>query len=177
MIIFLIPVSVPGVNIEECNKQFKQSAKQAGDDLKYNYFLSDLSTQQTRTQMQKKMESTIYDLMIKYYRETKDIVKRKQAKPVIKGLTHFQVRLNLKRALYSLITSSDYNKTIKRLQEAYLDLRSGQLPGGSAIQSERRENADLIAVLILKYLLNSSQRDKFLEFFRQHFFTFQTPLL
>lgn len=44
VIIFLIPVSVPGVNIEECNKQFKQSAKQAGDDLKYNYFLSDLST-------------------------------------------------------------------------------------------------------------------------------------
>ena len=64
--------------------------------------------------MQKKFTSSVYDLIIKYYREKKDIVKRKQAK-LIKGLTHFQVRLNLKRALYSLITSSDYNKTIKRL--------------------------------------------------------------
>ena len=64
--------------------------------------------------MQKKFASNVYDLIIKYYREKKDIVKRKQAKQ-IKGLTHIQVRLNLKRALYSLITSSDYNKTIKRL--------------------------------------------------------------
>jgi hypothetical protein len=51
--------------------------------------------------------------------------------------------------MYSLLTSNDYNKTIKRLHEAYTTLSKGVTPGGSAIQFERRENADLIAVLIL----------------------------
>lgn len=151
-----MPQGVPGVNNDECQNSFKQSVKLNGDEYikTSNYFLLGLDSLKCQTPMQKKFAKNIFELMIQYYREKKDIVKKKQ-KRLVTSLTHFHVRYKLKHSLYSLITSSDYNKTIKRLQEAYTELKSGQMPGGSAIQLERRENADLIAVLILKFLLNS----------------------
>jgi hypothetical protein len=42
----------------------------------------------------------------------------------------------------------------------------------SVQNSERRDNADIIAILLLKFTLNSGQKSKFLEYFRQHYFTF-----
>lgn len=79
----------------------------------------------------------------------------------------------MKHAVYSLITSNDYNKTIKKLQESYSILKMGALSGSmGASYLERRDNADLIAVMILKLIINSNQKPRWLEFFRSHFFTF-----
>ena len=60
----------------------------------------------------------------------------------------------MKQALYSLIISCDYNKSTKKVTEAYRQLKSsGSTSKGWA--DERRENADIIAMLILKNLLMS----------------------
>ncbi len=80
--------------------------------------------------MQKKFAKNINDLLIQYYREKKDIVKRKQKKLLAGQIQH--VRYWLKLGLYSLVTSCDYNKTIKRLQESYTILKQGMQSGGLA---------------------------------------------
>jgi hypothetical protein len=95
-------------------------------------------------------------LVISYYREKKDIVKKKEKK--LLGGQIQKVRYLMKMSLFSLITSRDYNKTIKRLLEAYGILKS-TLMGGINTRvglDERRENADILAVLILKMRLSSN---------------------
>lgn len=118
-----------------------------------NYFLSTGLTSLTTT-LQKKFPKNVYDLLIQYYRDKKEIVKKKQ-KRLLAGQTQ-HVRYFMKLALYSIITSQEYNKTISRLKESYEILKKGMTSGGNTSSFERRENADLIAVLIQKFILNSN---------------------
>lgn len=45
------------------------------------------------------------------------------------------------------------------------------MPNGYA-NFERRDNADIIIILILKILLYNKQKENFVKFFREHFYTF-----
>ena len=102
--------------------------------------------------MQKKFSKSINESVVAYYREKKKKVKAKVQKLVAGQIQN--IRYLMKQALYSLIISCDYNKSTKKVTEAYRQLKSsGSTSKGWA--DERRENADIIAMLILKNLLMS----------------------
>ena len=63
----------------------------------------------------------------------------------------------MKSALYSLVTSCDYNKSILRLLDAYKTLKNSSQGGTKQTQDEKRENADIIAILILRGYISSGQ--------------------
>ena len=80
----------------------------------------------------------------------------------------------MKSALYSLITSNDLNKSIQRLEESYSKLKN--VMQSKQTTDERRENADIIAIIILNLYLQSKQLPKFVEWFRLHFKNFQKEI-
>ena len=108
-------------------------------------------------------------MVVQYYREKKENVKKKVKKLIVGQIQH--IRYLVKSSVYSLITSCDYNKSTKKATEAYKLLRQT----GSKTE-ERRENADIIAVFILKNHLMSNQLTKFLEFYKEHFFSHQNNI-
>ena len=69
----------------------------------------------------------------------------------------------MKSALYSLITSNDFNKSIQRLEQSYKLLKDRDNVASTKNQTtdERRENADIIAVIIMNLFLQSNQIEKF----------------
>lgn len=81
-----------------------------------DYFLSN-GLDPIRTTMAKKFSKLIHDLVTQYYREKKENIKRKKNR-LLPGQTQ-HVRYLMKMALFSIITSCAYDKTIKRLIEAY----------------------------------------------------------
>lgn len=85
------------------------------------------------------------------------------------------MRYFLKKGLYSLITSADYNKAVEKELQSYHTVKAMQ--GGSRqSMNERRENADILAILILKAHLSSGQMQKFIDFFREHFYSYQSNM-
>ena len=64
----------------------------------------------------------------------------------------------MKMAIFSLITSQAYDKTIKRLEEAYFQIKNSIMTGitNKSGVDEKRDNADILAILILKMRLNSN---------------------
>lgn len=75
----------------------------------------------------------------------------------------------MKSALYSLLTSNDYGKALKRIQMAYSQIKSSTVGSTSKTSEEKRQNADILAILILKMMLSSNLTYQFVEFFRLHF--------
>jgi hypothetical protein len=73
--------------------------------------------EQLKTIYQKKFNKNVNELVVAYYREKKENIKKKIRK-LISGQIQF-IRYTMKSALYSLVTSNDYSKSIKRIQMAY----------------------------------------------------------
>jgi hypothetical protein len=88
-----------------------------------NYFLSNgLSTLSSNTSSSKNFAKKLYELICSHYRDKKDSIKRKQRKLVQGQPEH--VRFNMKQAIYSLLTTNDISKCMKKLEEAYNQLKS-----------------------------------------------------
>jgi methyltransferase-like protein len=117
--------------VQEHTNQFKQSVKIANDEhiKTSNYFLSNGldSFKQNINNYMKKFSKNVFDLILQYYREKKDVVKKKQRKLLVGQTQH--IRYYMKHAFYSLITSNDYQKTIKKLKESYSILKMGAASG------------------------------------------------
>lgn len=67
--------------------------------------------------MMKKFVKNVHELVVSYYREKKNNIKRKQKKLITGQLQH--IRYGMNSALYSLITSNDFAKSIEKLDAAY----------------------------------------------------------
>ncbi len=173
MVIIMFPYNNDTVNVEECKNSFKKAVQLSGDEhiKSSNYFLS-TGFDSLKTTMQKQFSKKVNDLVVSYYREKKENVKKKVKKLIVGQIQH--IRYTVKQSLYSLITSCDYNKSTRKCQEAYklLKQQSASNSRGSG-GDERRDNADIIAIVILKNLLMSNQLSKFLEFYKEHFFSWQ----
>jgi hypothetical protein len=169
----MFPFNVDGLNVEDCKNSFKKAVQLSGDEhiKSSNYFLS-TGFDSLKTTMQKQFSKKVNDLVVAYYREKKENVKKKVKKLIVGQIQH--IRYTVKQSLYSLITSCDYNKSTKKCQEAYKLLKQQSASGSRGSGGdERRDNADIIAIVILKNLLMSNQLSKFLEFYKEHFFSCQ----
>lgn len=62
----------------------------------------------------------------------------------------------MKEALYGITYRYDYNQAIKRLLLAYNSLMLAFNEGSRLL--EKRENADIIAILTMQFYLNSNQK-------------------
>lgn len=84
MLIFMFP-NLEGLSVEECRNSFKKSVQLSGDEhiKSSNYFLT-TGFEALKGGMQKKFSKNVNDLVVQYYREKKDSVKRKQ-KRLIQG--------------------------------------------------------------------------------------------
>ena len=67
--------------------------------------------------MMRKFVKNVHELVVSYYREKKNNIKRKQRKLIANQSQH--IRYGMNSALYSLITSNDYAKSIEKLVAAY----------------------------------------------------------
>jgi len=86
MIIILFPQAQPGhsnisYNIDQCMTSFRRAVQLSGDEhiKSSNYFLSN-GFEALKTGMQKKFVKNVYELIVSYYREKKNNIKRKQRK-------------------------------------------------------------------------------------------------
>ena len=86
MIIILFPQAQPGhsqisYNIDQCMTSFRRAVQLSGDEhiKSSNYFLSS-GFEALKTSMQKKFVKNVYELIVSYYREKKNNIKRKQKK-------------------------------------------------------------------------------------------------
>jgi hypothetical protein len=59
----------------------------------------------------------IHGLLVSYYRQKKENVKIKQKKLIGGQIQH--IRYTMKTGLYSVLTSNDYGKALKRFESAY----------------------------------------------------------
>jgi hypothetical protein len=80
----------------------------------------------------------------------------------------------MKQAIYSLLTSNDYGKCMKKLKEAYDQLKSNNYVAATSRMAadERRDNADILALMYLHMCFRSNQTGEFKKFSRAHFFSF-----
>lgn len=112
MIIILLPTGLPQpVNLEEIRTSFKKAVQASGDEniKSNNYFLTNgFEGIKTQTGMLKKFSKNLHELVVAYYREKKQMVKRKQKKLIGGQIQH--VRYSLKLGIYSLLTSHSYPK-------------------------------------------------------------------
>lgn len=88
------------------------------------------------------------------------------------------MRFLVKEALYNITYRCDYSKALKRLIEAYNLLLQGSIAVSALgvkrqITEEQRDNADIVAVIVLKMYLSSNQKARFLDFFKAHFLQFK----
>ena len=81
-----------------------------------NYFLSS-GFEALKTGMMKKFVKNVHELVVSYYREKKNNIKRKQKKLIAGQPQH--IRYQMHAALYSLVTSNDFAKSIEKLDSAY----------------------------------------------------------
>ena len=125
--------------------------------------------------MQKKFVKNVHDLVVSYYRDKKGNIKRKQKKLIVGQVPH--IRYGMHMALYSLITSNDFAKSIEKLDASYQLLKSASLGAGHRhTGDEKRDCADVLAMVILGLYLQSNQLQKFLQFYRDHFRIFQKEM-
>lgn len=85
-----------------------------------NYFLpgnGSIEQLHQSTSLGKKFIKKIHELVVTYYREKKDRIKKK-AKQCVQGHQE-HVRYNMKISIYSLIEKNDFNKSMKKLLESY----------------------------------------------------------
>ena len=126
MIIILLPLPVPGqpvsYNMDQCMASFRRAAQLNGDDniKSSNYFLQNGFEGLKTPGMMRKFVKSVHELIVSYYREKKNNIKRKQRR-LLPNQMQF-IRYGMNSALYSLITSNDYAKSIERLREAYNQL-------------------------------------------------------
>ena len=118
MIIILFPQGQPNLNIDNCMSSFRRAVQLSGDEniKSSNYFLSN-GFEALKTTMMKKFVKNVHELVVSYYREKKTNIKRKQRKLIAGQPQH--IRYVMHSALYSLITSNDYHKSIEKLNTAY----------------------------------------------------------
>ena len=118
MILLLWPQKDYALNIEECRNSLRKSISLCEDYISKSsiYFLQN-GLEQLKTIYQKKFNKNVNELVVDYYREKKENIKKKIRK-LISGQIQF-IRYTMKSALYSLVTSNDYSKSIKRIQMAY----------------------------------------------------------
>jgi hypothetical protein len=71
---------------------------------------------------------------------------------------HEHVRYNMKQAIYSLLTTNDYSKCMKKLEESYNQLKASSLVAQSSRMAidERRDNADILALMYLSMCFKSN---------------------
>ena len=114
----MFPFNNDAVNVEECKNSFKKAVQLSGDEhiKSSNYFLS-TGFDSLKTTMQKQFSKKVNDLVVSYYREKKENVKKKVKKLIVGQIQH--IRYTVKQSLYSLITSCDYNKSTRKCEEAY----------------------------------------------------------
>lgn len=85
MIIILFPQPQPGkentFNIDQCMASFRRAVQLSGDEniKSSNYFLSN-GFEALKTGMMKKFVKNVHELVVSYYREKKNNIKRKQKK-------------------------------------------------------------------------------------------------
>ena len=114
MILVLWPTRDYGLNMEECRNSLRRAMSTAEDYIGKSsvYFLQG-GLEQLKTVHSKKFNKNVNELVVAYYREKKENIKKKIRK-LITGQIQF-IRYTLKSALYSLLTSNDYGKSIKRV--------------------------------------------------------------
>jgi len=163
-------------NIDQCMQSFKKAVQLSGGENigSSNYFLSN-GFEALKTGMQKKFVKNVHELIVAYYREKKSNIKKKQRKLIPGQVPH--IRYGMHTAIYSVITSNDYAKSIERLSESYVLLKQSTAGVSHKHGSdEKRDNADILAMVILGMLLQSNQLAKFIEFHRSHFRFFQKEM-
>ena len=122
MIIILFPQAQDGreinANIEECRHSFKRAVQISGDEniKSSNYFLAN-GLESLKGTMAKKFAKNINEHVVSYYRDKKNKIKNKTKRLIVGQIQH--IRYTMKSALYSLITSNDFNKSIQRLEQSY----------------------------------------------------------
>lgn len=130
------------------------------------YFLNN-GFDQLKTVQQKKFAKDLHGLLVSYYRQRKESVKNKQKRLLGQHPQH--VRYLLKATLFSLLTSNNYAKCVKRIQPAYEQIK--QSLGGPSSKSfeEKRQTADVLAVIMMKMMLAQNLTVQCIEFWRLHF--------
>lgn len=99
-------------------QSFRKAVQLSGDEniKSSNYFLSN-GFEALKTGMQKKFVKNVHELLVSYYREKKNNIKRKQKKLIVSQPPH--IRYGMHMALYSLITANDFTKSIEKLDASY----------------------------------------------------------
>lgn len=100
----------------------------------------------------KEFITRVYNLSKQYYKDKKELVKRKTNK-LVPGQTNHMIRYILKASLYGIVTNNSYEKTLLRLTEATNMLKQN-MPSGQYQNFERRDNADFLLILVLKIYLD-----------------------
>ena len=85
------------------------------------------------------------------------------------------VRYSFKIGIYSQLSKGDLSASLKHMKEAYDCLRgsSTQLLAKSSID-EKRDNADLICLQILQFLLDMKNYEGFIKQYRAHFHAYKS---
>lgn len=179
IVIFLLPkVQSSYYNIDQCRAQFHQTVRQTQEEhIKTNNYFLPNGLENLRNNKNRNFAKTIQDLVYQYYKEKKEVVKRKQQR---RPPGSSQTRYYLKHTLYSLITSQNYEKCIKLLEECYTEIKRQTPTKKIASLIETRDNADIIALLQMQFTLNmhtqQTRPEAFVNIFRSHFYTFKIDL-
>lgn len=170
IILIFLPLNDPSVNLEECKQSLKRSIQASGEEnIKANYLLS--TGFDGLRNLSKKFAKNIQELCVTYYREKKGNIKRKQRRLVKEQIEN--VRYCLKHSLYSMLTRNDLSKSIKRAMEAYTTLKQGMISSAQKGSiEERRDNADIICLFILKMYMMAGDHQECIRLYRQHIATY-----
>lgn len=103
-----------GNSMDECKNSLKRTLSLCEEYISKSaiYFLPN-GLEQLKSIQQKKFSKNVHELLVSYYRQKKENIKIK-LKRLIGGQIQF-VKYSMKSALYSLLTSNDYGKALKRV--------------------------------------------------------------
>lgn len=114
ILIIMLPANVTGVNLKEHREQFINTLKQNGDDwVKNNFYFSMGGYNTLKTTQLKEFTTRVYNLSKDYYKQKKEIQKKKEKK-LLPGQTHHLVRHTFKMGVYGIITDNSYDKAQQR---------------------------------------------------------------
>lgn len=86
------------------------------------------------------------------------------------------MRYQFKIGIYSQLSKGDLQGSLKHLKQAYDNLKAGMGSGTLLSKSsldERRDNADVVCIQMLVYLLEQKNYEGFMKQFRTHFHAYK----
>ena len=183
-ILILMPL-FEEVNADECKNSLKRAlnAKVQGLPLEENANNSQIKQIFTISngvaglkQNPKQLMKALIDNMNTYYSTKKRDNKAKQKKLINKEQTE-NVRYSFKIGIYSQLSKGDVPTSLKYMKEAYESIKASLTSSRVETKQtldERRDNADIICLQTLVYLLDLKKYEEFIRTYQLHFHLFKT---